>query len=236
MKLFMKPSIKSFVFIITSIVLMIPTAIAQKTPFTGTIIFDVKSEGDLPEAAKSLMPKTMTYRFSTNNQSMKLDFALAEQKTIYNPSTSEARIMMNIAGQKIVINQTASELDALRKQQGETIEVKESDETKTIAGYLCKKTMITKKTSEGKENTSNIYYTDAIDVSKFKLFNAFPEVKGFPLEFSMKSGQVEYKVMARSVTRESVPASEFEVGSDYKQMTVAELQKFFGGIGSLGKK
>ena len=63
----------------------------------------------------------------------------------------------------------------------------------------------------GKENASNIYYTDAIDVSKFKLFNAFPEVNGFPLEFSMKTGQLEFTVIARSVTKESVPASEFEV-------------------------
>jgi hypothetical protein len=225
----MKQFIKSIAFIFASTFLIIPIAIAQKAPFTGTIVFDVKSEGNIPEMGKALTPTAMTYRFSNDKQSMTLNFQSADQKTIYNPATKEARILMNIFGQKLVINQSSDDLDALRKQQGETIDVKETNETKTIAGYLCRKTIITKKTRDGKESASNIYYTDAIDVSKFKLFNAFPEVKGFPLEFSMKTGQMEFLVIAQSVTKESVPASEFEVGSEYKQMTVAELQKFFGG-------
>jgi hypothetical protein len=225
----MKRSIKSFALIIASAVFIVPIALAQKAPFTGTIVFDVKSEGNVPDMAKTMTPTAMTYRFSTEKQSMTLKFQMADQKTIYIPATKEVKILMDIFGQKIVINQTAAELDELRKQQGETIGVKETNETRTIAGYLCKKTIITKKAKDGKEHASNIYSTDAIDVSKFKIFNAYPEVNGFPLEFSLKTGQLEFTVVALNVTKESVPSSEFEVSSDYKQMTVAELQKFFGG-------
>ena len=231
----MKQLIKAFTILFFAAAFMMPEAYAQKTPFTGTIIFDVKSEGELPDMAKTMMPKEMIYKFGKDLQSMKLDFQMAEQKTIYNPTTKEAKILMNVIGQKIVLTQTAAEMDELRKQQGETIGVKETNETKTIAGYLCKKTIITKKTKDGKEHNSNIYFTDAIDVSKFKLFNAFPEIKGFPLEFSMITGKMEFTVIARSVSKESVPASEFAVGSDYKPMTVAEIQKFFGGSSLLGK-
>ena len=81
---------------------------------------------------------------------MTLKFQMADQKTIYIPAKKEARILMDIFGQKIVFNQTSDELDELRKQQGETIGVKETNETRTIAGYLCRKTIITKKTRDGK--------------------------------------------------------------------------------------
>lgn len=219
--------------ILTAMVLMMPIANAQKTPFKGTVVFDISSLGNLPEMAKSMMPTVMTYKYSTEKQSMALNFPMGAQKTIFDPATKTARILMNVIGQKLVINQTVAELEQLRKQEGETIGVKETNETKTIAGYLCKKTVLTKKTKDGKENISNIYFTEAIDVSAFKIFNAFPEIKGFPLEFSMKSGPVEFKVLARTITKESIPASEFEVSSDYKVMTVAELQKFFGNAGSL---
>ena len=212
---------------------MTPVAYAQKTPFTGTIVFDVSTIGNVPDMAKSMMPTVMTYRFSKEKQSMSLNFPMAAQKTIFDPKTNMASVLMNIIGQKFVIMQTTKELDELRKQEGETVGVKETNETKTIAGYLCKKTVLTKKSKDGKETESNIYSTDAIDITKFKAFNPLPEIKGFPLDFSMKSGPVEFKVVARTITKENVPAFEFEVGSDYKPMTVAELHKFFGNPSTL---
>jgi len=214
-------------------VLMIPVAHAQHSTFVGTIVFDVKAEGNLPDLAKTMMPTTLTYRTSVAKQSMALNFPIAEQKTIFDPATKSAKILMNVLGQKIVINQTSADLDQLRKQEGETIGVKETSETKTIAGYLCKKTVITRKTKDGTENNADIYFTEAIDASSFNVFNAFPEIKGFPLEFSMKSGPMEFKVTAHTITKEKIPASEFEVSADYKVMTVADIQKLFGGAGSL---
>lgn len=227
----MNKLMSTFIVIFSAMVLNMPTTLAQKTPFTGSIVFDVKAEGNIPEMAKSMMPTVMTYKFSTNKQSMALNFGMMDQKTIYDLATKEARILMNLLGQKLVINQTIAELDELRKQEGETVGIKETKETKTIAGYLCKKTVLTRKTKDGKETDSNVYFTEDIDVSKFKLFNSFPEIKGFPLEFSMKSGPMEFIVLARNVKNEIIPVSEFIVGSDYKQVTVAEFQKFFGGPG-----
>jgi hypothetical protein len=227
--------INIFALMITALALTMPIARAQKTPFSGTIVYDIKAEGNVPEIAKSVMPTVMTYQFSADKQSMALNFPMMEQKTIFDPATKKASILMNVIGQKLVIDQTAAEIEELRKQQGETIGVKETNETKSIAGYLCKKTVITKKTKDGRENNSNIYYTDAINASKFKMFNTFPEIDGFPLEFSMKSGQVDLKVTARSVVKQNVPASQFVIGSDYKQVSAADLQKLFGSMSLFGK-
>jgi GLPGLI family protein len=224
----MKQLIKYISLITLSVLILAPVSRAQKTSFTGTIVYDVKPGQDLPEFTKSMAPKMMTYKFSNDKQLMKLSFPSMEQVTIYDPSAKVARILMDIFGQKIVVNQSAAEIEELRKQQGEIKGIKETNETKTIAGYPCKQAVITRKTSEGKEVTSTIYYTDAIDVSKFSSFSTFPEIKGVPLEFSMKTGQMDFMVTARSVSKESVPPSEFVVGSDYRQVTVEELRKMFG--------
>lgn len=229
----MKRLINNLGVMFTAMVLVLPFAHAQKTPFKGTIIYDITTQGEIPEMAKSMMPTVMTYRFSTEKQSMALNFPMAQQKTIFDPVAKTAKILMNVVGQKIVLTQTSTDIEQMRKQEGETIGVKETTETKTIAGFLCKKTVITKKTTDGKEKSSDIYFTEAIDASAFKVFNPFPEIKGFPLEFSMKSGPMEFKVMARTITKETPPASEFEVGSDYLPMSVGDLQKFFGNAGSL---
>ena len=224
----MNQLIKYIALTAASLLFLAPVSLAQKTPYTGTIVYDVKPGQDLPEITKSMAPKMMTYKFSNDKQSMKLSFPMMDQITIYDPATKVARILMDLFGQKIVVNQSAAEIEELRKQQGETKGIKETNETKTIAGYPCKKTVITRKTDEGKEIASTIYYTDAIDVSKFSLFSAFPEIKGLPLEFSMKMGQMDFLVTARSVTKENIPPSEFVVGSDYRQVTVEELKKLFG--------
>jgi hypothetical protein len=224
----MKPLIKYLALITVSVLLIAPVTFAQNTPFTGTIVYDVKPGAELPETTKSMAPKMMTYRFSADKQSMKLSFPMMDQVTIYDPVTKVAKILMDILGQKIVVNQSGAEIQELRKQQGETLGIKETSETKTIAGYPCKKAVIRKKTAENKEIASTIYYTDAIDVSKFNAFSAFPEIKGIPLEFSMKTGQMDFMVTARSVTRESIPPSEFVVGPDYRQVSVEDLKKFFG--------
>ncbi len=224
----MKQIIRYIGLIALSLFFLLPVLQAQKTPFTGTIVYDVKPGAELPEMTKSMAPKMMTYKFSTDKQLMKLSFPMMEQVTIYDPNAKVARILMDILGQKIVVNQSAAEIENLKKQQGETVGVKETNETKTIAGYPCKKTIITRKSSDGREIASTIFYTDAIDVSKFSLFSAFPEIKGIPLEFSMKTGQMDFMVTARSVTKEVIAPSEFVIGPDYRQVTVEELKKFFG--------
>ena len=42
---------------------------------------------------------------------------------------------------------------------------------------------------------------------------------------------MSFKMKARSVKKENVPASEFAIPADYKQVTMEELQGMFGGGG-----
>src|ERR1035437_5435515 len=103
--------INVFAVMFTSMVLMMPFAHAQKTAFKGTIIYDITTEGQMPDMAKSMMPTVMTYRFTTDKQSMALNFPMAQQKTIFDPAAKTAKILMNVVGQKIVLTQTSADVE-----------------------------------------------------------------------------------------------------------------------------
>jgi len=227
----MKKLLTGFTMVFIAMVTLMPLAKAQKAPFTGTVVFDVKAEGEIPEQAKAMMPTEMTLKLSPDKQSMSMNFGMMEQKTISDVATQESNSMMNVMGQKLVMKVTAAQMKEQRSAQGETSGVKLLTDTKTIAGYLCKKAVITKKVKDGADVTMEVFYTDDIDVSNFKFSNAIPELNGFPMEYTMKSGPMAFKMVARSVKKENIAASEFVVPSDYKQVTQEELRNMFGGGG-----
>jgi GLPGLI family protein len=226
----MKKLLTGFTMVFIAMVTLMPLAKAQKAPFTGTVVFDVKAEGEIPEQAKAMMPTEMTLKLTPEKQSMSMNFGMMEQKTISDAATQESNSMMNVMGQKLVLKVTAAQINEQRLAQGETSGVKLTAETKTIAGYACKKAVITKK-ANGADVTVDVYYTDDIDVSKFKFANSIPEVNGLPLEFTMKNGPMSFKMVARSVKKENIAASEFVIPADYKQVTSEELRTMFGGGG-----
>jgi len=227
----MKKLLTGFTMVFIAMATLMPLAKAQKAPFTGTVVFDVKAEGEIPEQAKAMMPTEMTLKLSPDKQSMSMNFGMMEQKTISDVATQESNSMMNVMGQKLVMKVTAAQMKEQRSAQGETSGVKLLTDTKTIAGYLCKKAVITKKVKDGADVTMEVFYTDDIDVSNFKFSNAIPELNGFPMEYTMKSGPMAFKMVARSVKKENIAASEFVVPSDYKQVTQEELRNMFGGGG-----
>ena len=82
----MKKLLTGATLILISMISLMPLAKAQKTPFTGTIVFDVKAEGDVPEQAQAMMPTEMTLKMTPDKQSMTMNFGMMEQKTINDAS------------------------------------------------------------------------------------------------------------------------------------------------------
>ena len=227
----MKKILTGYILIFAAMIILMPIAKAQKAPFSGTVIFDVKAIGEIPEQAKSMMPTEMTCRITPDKQSMSMNFGMMEQKTIYDAVKQDASMLMNIMGQKFVIKNTAAQISETKKKEGETTGVKITNETKTIAGYVCKKAIVTMKSKDGSETTIDVYFTDDIDVSRYKFSNTFPEINGLPLEFTMKTGPMSFNMIARSIKKENIPTSEFVIAADYKQVTTEELRNMFGGGG-----
>jgi len=226
----MKKLLTGFTMLLMALVVLTPIAKAQKAPFTGTVVFDVKVEGDVPEQAKSMMPTEATFKLATDKQSMVMNFGMMEQKSIYDATTQESSSMMNVMGQKFVIKMTAAQVKEQRAKTMEVVGIKPTTDTKVIAGFTCKKAIVTTKVN-GADATTEVYYTDDIDMTKFAFANTFPGLTGFPLEYTMSQGPMSFKMVCRSIKKETIPATEFAISSDYKQVTADELRNMFGGGG-----
>ena len=224
----MKKILSGITILLITMVILTPFAKAQKVPFTGTIIYDVKASGDIPEQAKPMIPTEMTFKISADKQSMLMTAGMMEQKTIYDAVKQEADMMMDVMGQKLIVKNTAVLINDMKKKEGIKTVVNFTTEKKMLAGYDCKKAIVSMKSKDGKETTMDVYYTEDIDVSKYKFSSAFPEINGLPLEFTMTFGPIIFNMVARTIKKESIPDSEFLIASDYQEVTTDGLLNMFG--------
>ena len=217
-------------FLLAMITLM-PVAKAQKTSFTGTVVYNVSLMGDVPEQAKAMMPTEMIMKVSPDKLLQVMHSDIMDYKTIFDAPTQSSNTLMDMMGQKFCIKNTAAQLAEQRKKAGMVMTVKSTSETKIIAGHNCKRVIVTAKSSKAAAKTFDCYFTDDIDISKFSFGNIFPEVKGLPLEFSMNQGPFMLKMTAKSIKKENIAASVFAISAEYKQVTSDQLKSIVGGGG-----
>src|SRR5205085_1687993 len=100
-----------------------------------------------------------------------------------------------------------------------------SDETKQIAGYTCKKAVITVKTGES-SITQTVWYTDKLESISFGNDQLkMKGLKGMPLEYEMNAMQMQLKLTAQKVATDTVPDTTFQLSTDgYQQMDMNSLQ------------
>jgi GLPGLI family protein len=145
-------------------------------------------------------------------------------KAIINASSQTEYVLMDMMGYKQCNKSTAAEISDENKKNCLVYTVKLTSDTKTIAGYNCKRAIVTVKSDQTGEQTMDVYFTDEIDVSKFYFGNVFPKVGGLPLEFSTKKGNTSLKTTAKSVKKEYIDETEFSIPADYKIVTTEELR------------
>ena len=131
-------------------------------------------------------------------------------------------------GQKYAIKQTTAEIEKEMEKEPKPI-VELSDTTKVIAGFSCKKAVITVN-NDGVKSTYEVYYSNELG-SKMANFDnpLYKDIDGVLLEFLLKNRDINMKFSATSVEKKSLPAKDFEIPSDYTLTTQDELKSKFGG-------
>jgi len=131
-------------------------------------------------------------------------------------------------GQKYAIKQTSAEIEKEMAQSGIPT-VEESGETKVIAGYTCKKAVITVN-DDGLKSAYEVYYSGELGSKMANFDNPwYKDIDGVMLEFILKNREINMKFTATSVEKKSLPAKDFEIPSDYTPTTQDELKSKFGG-------
>ena len=213
------------------------SAFAQK-PFAGRIVFEMSAEGSSnPAIAAELAESTMEYIVMGNNYRMNMNQGI-DIITIANGNNKTYTVILGIPGYgNYYIEQTAEDLE--KKQNSYKRDYQYTEETRTIAGYNCKKVIVTVTDLEtDEEDSAVLWVTTELGVGDDINFYDQPGLKGYPLRTEIKTEidgeNVTLCTTATSVTPDKkIKPTMFLLPSDAKSFKDApeELKQMLGGGG-----
>jgi len=129
------------------------------------------------------------------------------QSVIYDKTTGKATILREFGSNKFITKLTNTQWNK-ENSKYENATLQFLDETKTIAGYICKKCIL--KLTDG--STFNMYYTTTIIPSVREFEYQFKDVPGLVLEYeSVETKGIKIKYVANKVNLSPVPIGKFVI-------------------------
>jgi len=190
----------------------------------GVITYDAEvMDTDNPMA--SLAPSKMDIKFKDNKSSAEMSAGMGMLTTsfISDPETKTFTQLIKLLNKKFSVIQNIAEI----KKENElfNLQIIPTKETKMIAGYKCKKVRIHYK--GGEPSDYDVYYTTDLNIKNPNFANPYFMIDGVLMEYKIKKFGLEMKFTAKSVTKQKVDDTEFELPSDYKQISQAEMTELF---------
>lgn len=147
-------------------------------------------------------------------------------KFVANPKTKTFTTMVKVFDMK---NACIEDEQQIKKElESYKFKFEETSETKVIAGYNCKKVIATNLSDPS--DKFDIYYTDELDIKKANYSTPYEGINGLVMQFRLQKFGMEMEFIAKSVRKEEIPNSMFELPSFYKVITKAEMDAFFKSI------
>jgi GLPGLI family protein len=200
----------------------------KKQEFEGIIKFKIEyTEMDEALAAyASMMPKDIIVKVKGDYSKMEQNMGMAgSTSVITNQKTKQLTTLMEVMGSKYKM--IAPITDKSQSNEATDYTIVYLNETKEIAGYTCKKAEIHSKTSD---EILTIFYTE--ELSPEYLPNKpkeYDELKGFPMEYEVAQESMRMNISVSEIKKEKIPQSEFEIPSEYREVSQEELMKMYGG-------
>lgn len=213
-----------FITMLSAVVL--PSA-AQKTMNEGKLIFEISyPNSEMSDQQLAMMPTEMVMYIKKDKSRMEMSMGMGMTTVVISDNKAKvATTLMDVMGNKIATKSTEADVEKQNAEQGD-FNVAITDETKTIAGFTCKKAVVTD--SEGE--TSDIYFCEDIKLEGGNWSQKqFKDIKGMPLMYSFKQRGMNMQMTATKISSEKVDDGKFAIPSDYKEMTQEEMRKMFGG-------
>ncbi len=202
--LFMK---KTFILLFT--ILLATFSIAQqRTMSEGQITYNlsVVTNNKEPEIADIFDGAVLNVYVKGNTVMSEMKSVLRNQSIIYDGKADTAVILRESGDQKFIINLNSADWQHYnRKYDGVTYLF--TEETKTIAGFNCKKA--TGKLKDG--TTFTVFYTPNVVVSVKNYDYQFKDLPGLALEYEVQNGNLKVKYSASKVSFMPVPQFKFDI-------------------------
>jgi hypothetical protein len=208
---------------------IISSALVAGKPFDGVITYKISyPDSKFSEAQLNMFPKVMTVSVKGSKARTEMNVGGGTTVEILDYVAKTKVALINMMGQKFAIKQTAQEIEKENAQQPKGI-VNVTNETKSIAGYNCKKAIVTSD-EDGVKSTFEVWFTEELGGKDANFDNPlYKDINGVMLEFLIKTPQITMKLTATSVEKKAVSAKDFEIPTDYTLTTQEELKSKFGG-------
>ena len=178
---------------------------------------------ELPKESLSMLPNHTVLWFKNEQSRFDMKMAMGMNMSTITDNKNMV-ILMDILGKKTAIKKQMADLAKTANSNSNKSKVTLTSEVKDIAGYHCKKATINSEDGE-----IEIWFTTEI-FGNNSWNESFKGIKGFPMEFNMKTGQMEMHLIAEKVYTEKVEDSVFIVPNDYVFLSDAETKAMFDGF------
>lgn len=174
----------------------------------------------------AFLPSEMTSYFKDDKVIMKIKggFGLYKLEYISKASGDTCFTLFKLFDKKMYYPMNNHQTLFVFKELGEPHIKLYKDSVKMIAGFTCKKAVIS---FPGKKmNPINVFYTEKIGRKKPNIHTPFEKVPGVMMEFNFFYQTLSFKVVAQKFTQVSVADSEFCIPAGYKESTEQEVETF----------
>jgi hypothetical protein len=189
----------------------------------------IKTAGTLSNEFK---PKTLVVSFNKDKILMEITIPIANQGiiNIVNPESKIYDTYINMLGVRYYFAGVTGETHpGFSSMEG--VEIRKTDKTKTICGYLCHHAEATFPADRGK--VYDLWYTREIKVHNSNVCTPFSEIDGVLLSFYYILGGSELKFEAETVYKKDIADKAFERRPKYRLVSKNELDKIITGMVNL---
>lgn len=216
--------------IFVSLVIMPVIKAYPQKPFEGVITYKITyPDNKFTESQMAMFPKILTVAIKGEKSRTDIQTGMGNTIEISDYTTKTKTTLMDMMGQKYAIRSTWEEIQKEMDLEAKG-QVQLTSETKMVAGYNCKKAIVTVD-DKGTKYTFDVYYSNELGPKAANFDNPlYKDIDGVLLEFSMHTPQFTMKFTASAVEKKSVPSKDFDIPADYTLTTKEELRSKFGGM------
>jgi len=202
---------------------------AQEKLKEGKLTFEISypESDDMNDQMLAMLPKDMVRYFKGAKSYTEVKWSMGSTATISDSTTHESVICMDMMDKKTAMKYTPEDAAKDQAERGE-YDVKITDETKKIAGYKCKKAIVTFK--NGDKNTTEVWFTNELDAAN-STRDSYKGIPGFMMEYATEQkgmhGSMKMKLTCTKVEKIPVSDDMFKIPDGYTVMTRDEMMQQF---------
>lgn len=192
----------------------------------GVIEFETKAV-DQTHPLSGLAPGSATLKYKKDKFIMEMSTMGMFNTTIIGDLTAKT-MAQTVKFMDIKQACIENEADIMKENSDYKIVIEETKESKKIIGLKCYKLKVTMANDPSK--TFEAWYTKDLGMENSNVLTPYSSVKGVLIDYRAKRMGMEMRFLAKSIKNIEVPDNTFEIPTNMKMVSKAEMAKFFNDL------